>query len=172
MTEIVKGKIGNALTSTAADHVVAVANDIYDESQKQYQNELNQESKGFGEVLGVSVFLDKSFIEGYYINTGVGVGNVVDINTPIRNVSYRYQIVNCQEGDIFIVSGTGGSSPRLYAFLTETYEVIEVASGNLSGRNIRLVAPAEVAYVVFNDNISASKGIFIKNNGAALYLRV
>lgn len=67
MTEIVKGKIGNALTSTAADHVVAVANDIYDESQKQYQNELNQESKGFGEVLGVSVFLDKSFIDGYYI---------------------------------------------------------------------------------------------------------
>ena len=118
--------------------------------------------------MGVSVFLDKSFIEGYYINTGVRVGNVVDINTPIRNVSYRYQIVNCQEGDIFIVSGTGGSSPRLYAFLTETYEVIEVASGNLSGRNIRLVAPAEAAYVVFNDNISASKGIFIKNNGGGL----
>ena len=29
--EIAKGKIGNALTSTAKDHVVAVANDLYDE---------------------------------------------------------------------------------------------------------------------------------------------
>lgn len=41
MTEIVKGKIGNALTSTAADHVVAVANDIFDEQLEKYQSILN-----------------------------------------------------------------------------------------------------------------------------------
>lgn len=40
---ITKGKIGNALTSTAADHIVAVANDIYDESESKYQSELNSE---------------------------------------------------------------------------------------------------------------------------------
>ena len=41
MAEIVKGKIGNALTSTAADHVVAVADDIFDEELKSYQSVLN-----------------------------------------------------------------------------------------------------------------------------------
>lgn len=41
MMEIVKGLIGNALTSTAADHVVAVAKDIYDETQERYQNDIN-----------------------------------------------------------------------------------------------------------------------------------
>lgn len=41
MAEIVKGKIGNALTSTAADHVVAVANDIFDEQLEKYQSILN-----------------------------------------------------------------------------------------------------------------------------------
>lgn len=40
--EIAKGKIGNALTSTAKDHVVAVANDLYDEELEMYQSELNK----------------------------------------------------------------------------------------------------------------------------------
>ena len=40
--EIVKGKIGNALTSTAADHIVAVAHDLYDESQKMYLDDINE----------------------------------------------------------------------------------------------------------------------------------
>ena len=39
--EVVKGLIGNALTSTAADHVVAVAKDIYDEKQERYQDDIN-----------------------------------------------------------------------------------------------------------------------------------
>lgn len=39
--DIVKGKIGNALTSAASNHVVATANDIYDESIGKYQNEIN-----------------------------------------------------------------------------------------------------------------------------------
>lgn len=42
MAEIVKGKIGNALTSTAADHVVAVADDIFDEELEKYQSVLNR----------------------------------------------------------------------------------------------------------------------------------
>lgn len=39
--EIVKGKIGNAITSTASDHIVAVAHDIYDENQERYQDDIN-----------------------------------------------------------------------------------------------------------------------------------
>lgn len=40
---ITKGEIGNALTSTASDHVVAVAGDIYDESLEAYQEDINAE---------------------------------------------------------------------------------------------------------------------------------
>lgn len=38
---ITKGQIGNALTSVATDHVVAVTNDIYDEAIGRYQSDLN-----------------------------------------------------------------------------------------------------------------------------------
>ena len=41
--EIVKGKMANAMTSTAQDHVIAVAADIYDESLGKYQSQINAE---------------------------------------------------------------------------------------------------------------------------------
>ena len=47
--DIVKGKIGNALTSAASNHVVATANDIYDESIGKYQNEINNDLQGIVE---------------------------------------------------------------------------------------------------------------------------
>ena len=40
---ISKANIGNALTSVAPDHVVAVANDIYDETLDKYQSDINAE---------------------------------------------------------------------------------------------------------------------------------
>lgn len=50
---ISKGKIGNALTSTADNHVVAVANDIYDEERGKYQSEINQD---LSEQISLNVF--------------------------------------------------------------------------------------------------------------------
>ena len=49
---IIKGKIGNALTSTATDHTVAVAKDIYDEDLLKYQSEINQQLKDMEDSVG------------------------------------------------------------------------------------------------------------------------
>ena len=40
--EIAKAKVANALTSAASDHVIAVAEDVYDETQGDYQSNINQ----------------------------------------------------------------------------------------------------------------------------------
>lgn len=40
--QITKGQVGNALTSTAADHILGVADDIFDEEQQRYQSEINR----------------------------------------------------------------------------------------------------------------------------------
>jgi hypothetical protein len=58
--EIAKGKIGNALTSTAKNHVVAVANDLYDEELNKYQSELN---KQFIEGGGKADYFDGGIID-------------------------------------------------------------------------------------------------------------
>jgi hypothetical protein len=47
--EIAKGKIGNALTSTAKNHVVVVADDIYDEELNEYQSVLNKKIETYDE---------------------------------------------------------------------------------------------------------------------------
>ena len=39
---IVKSVLGNAITSSAEGHIIAVANDVYDEELKLYQKEINQ----------------------------------------------------------------------------------------------------------------------------------
>lgn len=44
---IVKGNIGNALHSVAPDHIVATADEIFDEALGQYQNEINQSAGAF-----------------------------------------------------------------------------------------------------------------------------
>ena len=43
--EISKTEIGNALTSADENHILATANDIYDETQQAYQSEINQSLK-------------------------------------------------------------------------------------------------------------------------------
>lgn len=53
--DIVKGKIGNALTSAASNHVVATANDIYDESIGKYQNEINGGFYSMPIAIGLSI---------------------------------------------------------------------------------------------------------------------
>ena len=42
--EVKKAKIGNALTSSAANHVVAVSEDIYDELKGRYQSDINEDA--------------------------------------------------------------------------------------------------------------------------------
>lgn len=43
--QITKGQVGNALTSTAADHILAVADDVFDEDVQLYQSEINRSLK-------------------------------------------------------------------------------------------------------------------------------
>ena len=39
--KIIKGKIGNAITSVADDHIVVVSEDVFDEKHQMYQSEIN-----------------------------------------------------------------------------------------------------------------------------------
>ena len=39
--KIIKGKIGNAITSVAEDHIVVVSADVFDEKHQKYQSEIN-----------------------------------------------------------------------------------------------------------------------------------
>ena len=54
------------------------------------------------------------FIYGGYIPTN---GNVIDLDNIIISNAHAYKVVDCKEGDTFLISGLGGTSPRLYCFI-------------------------------------------------------
>lgn len=148
---ITKGKIGNALTSTAADHIVAVAQDIFDEAKQQYQSEINQNNQGVIDFLGVAAITADYFTDNAYITSGAAVGTIIDIYNTTANENYRCAIVECEPGQKFTINGTGGSAPRLWAFVDSNGKLLTVASESASGKNIVIEAPENAAMVVFND---------------------
>lgn len=53
-------------------------------------------------------------VKGEYYNTS---GSTVDITSPSSNAGWNSAVVPCSAGDVFTITGTGGSSPRLWAFV-------------------------------------------------------
>lgn len=82
------------------------------------------------------------FTTGYFIDTSQGnVGSVVDV-TPISNAFTAYFISQCKTGDVFTITGTGGSSARLWCFLDRDYRRLsgKTAVANASATDLQLIA--------------------------------
>lgn len=91
------------------------------------------------------------FVIGKYINTS---GNTADIDSPTTNATYRYAVLDCSEGDVFTITGTGGNSPRLFAFLgaesNGSRPIIEKANEGTTLTNKYITAPANSEKLVVN----------------------
>ena len=80
---------------------------------------------------------------------------------------YKYPVT---AGDIVVVNGTGGSSARLWGFVDNNDKLLDAASGAVTGTNLILVAPANAAYVVINDN-SGSVSYYMPKDSAFFDIR-
>ena len=100
------------------------------------------------------------FVDGKYITLNGGIGSVVSLSSSTWSSVYRYAVVPCKMGDTFIISGTGGDAPRLWAFLNSDNEIISVSSSGASATNLVITAPSGSAKVVFNDSVKT--GDFIR----------
>ena len=86
-----------------------------------------------------------------YVTTNYPVGTTIDISTYTQNSSYRCLFMGCNPGDVVSLKGQGGASPRLWAFLSADYKIVEVSSEINSVTEINLLAPAGSAFVLIND---------------------
>lgn len=91
------------------------------------------------------------FTVGKYIATN---GSTADINTLVTTSTYACAVVDCAEGDVFTVTGVGGSTPRLYAFLgaesNGVRPVLMNASSSLNLSNAYITAPTGAEKLVLN----------------------
>ncbi len=85
---------------------------------------------------------------GQYIATS---GSTADIESPVANASYNFSVCPCAPGDKFIINAYGGSSPRAWAYLDASGNVLSKAASGANITNLSSTAPANALYLVIND---------------------
>lgn len=95
------------------------------------------------------------------ITTNVETGTEVNLTVDSNNGAIIHTVIECEENDTFLISGSGGSNPRLYAFLDEDNKLINNAPANLSG-DFKVIAPKNAVKLVVNMNSSTINRVINK----------
>ena len=96
-----------------------------------------QRSGGKLKELGKSGVFEIPMVSGFNIALDTGVGNAANL-TPRTEPGWFYGIVNCAEGDHFVINGKGGYVPRLWGFLDGNNILISVAGVAVSADRLKL----------------------------------
>lgn len=86
-----------------------------------------------------------------YINTS---GSTVSWDTPSTSstTQYKWAVVECNPGDVFTITGHGGSSPRLWAFADSSKNILDKSAAGATGNKLVLTAPTSAKYLIINDD--------------------
>lgn len=87
------------------------------------------------------------WIKGKYINLNA---NTVSF-TPIVNEIMTYTVVDCSEGDSFIINAVGATGGRVWGFVDTNNRVISKADSNVTVTNLTLIAPANAVKLIINN---------------------
>ena len=120
-------------------------------SQFYYANNKIESLRDTGQV---DIF--ENIVNGKNIPLGnYSVGQVVDL-TPENVSNYSYVIYECKYKDKFLLTGTGGTNPRLYAWLDENNKLLAMIGPGTSFNNKIITAPFNTAKIVINVNNALS----------------
>lgn len=96
---------------------------------------------------------------GYYV-TNQEVGETVP-TTKMSSSSDKCGIFSCKSGDIFTISGKGGSSPRAWAFTDTTYKMLEKSGIDAVAISLSVTAKQD-GYFFFNSDSSRVPTVYHK----------
>lgn len=102
------------------------------------------------------------FTKGYYINTNQVENSKIDIN-PIKLDGYAYTIVDVKNCYYVNITGTGGNSPRLYAFTDSNYNLIEKSKDKATYDGI-LIIPDNAKYLIVNVDLNEQYNLTISKS--------
>lgn len=90
--------------------------------------------------------LTASYQIGKIVNNSVSKRQLVT-PTPSDNNLLACIVYPCAIGDKFIITGTGGSTGRLWSFTDENYRQKSVAGSNITANELEVVAPANGYFI-------------------------
>lgn len=96
-----------------------------------------------------------------HVYSGTAVNSTL---TYATSSNYDCMKVPCQEGDVFKITGHGGSSYRLYAWLNSQEVVIQIASSNTTKTDFEVTAPANAAYLVVNAHRNYTRSVYAQSS--------
>lgn len=103
-----------------------------------------------------------------YVLIPVNVNKSINTNssTPILPANIGNEsgwcccCVACSPGDVFGVTGKGGSGTRLWAFSDSTGARLSQSGSSLSGTDVKLIAPANAAYFAYNSQTNVPHNVY------------
>lgn len=103
---------------------------------------------------------------GGFINTA---SDTADLDNPSTTASYAstlyYSIVECGEGEPFIVNGGGASAFHAWAFIsTDDETIISKSKNSQNVEDTVIIAPPGAKYLVITGRINANKHSYIGNS--------
>lgn len=96
--------------------------------------------------------MDEINMESGYIDTNSVPGTKISL-TPIVSSSWQYALLECNEGDRFTISGSGGAGARMFAFIDESYRIMCAAPPNVVYESRVIEAPKGAKKVVLNRGV-------------------
>lgn len=89
-------------------------------------------------------------MEEGYIETASSPVDITDVK-PSGYYTWRHAVLSCTEGDKFTVSSISGSTPRAWAFLDSSNNVLTSADASAMCKNLLIEAPQNASKLVIND---------------------
>ena len=106
------------------------------------------------------------FIKDHCIITNQNTGETVDLTPAETTADIDCAVVDCNEGDLFTITGQCVTSVRLWAFVDANNKMISKADANANVTNLEIKAPANAKKCIINIRYSgyAIKGKAIGNH--------
>lgn len=115
------------------------------------------------DALSIDEDVSANIVSGYRIKTDITVGQVVDL-TPATSGSFGYFLLeNLFTSDTYTITGLGGETPRLWAFVDANNIMLAVSTANVDATDLVITVPPKATKLIINVNETRYYKI-IKNN--------
>lgn len=131
------------------------------EDIQELSEDLTNTKESINDSLRELVMVPVTYKDNCYINTNVDINTEVDL-TEIPHQTYASAVLDCHEGDKVRVRATGGTNPKVLAFLdVDNILLFKTTTNNI---NSTFVAPENTAKVVLNAAMTGPHWAYIGND--------
>lgn len=136
------------------------------EQIKEVKNELNSSVTDLKSDLNIHLevldgvgninFVNGAIKDNYYD------GETIDYN-PVQASNYKYAIIDCAEGDLFLLNVSGGAEYKAWCFADAEQKVVKFSSSNITISKLLIQAPANSAKLIINSNSADTSCFKVKS---------